>query len=121
MEMKDREGWPLHEGARCERFSKSGIRLSEQVMVIGFGEDPRYPQGVVHVEGINAGGEGTTLPERLRVLSTPEGDKAPEKVKRYLARKRDVELLAGRIERKKLARRKPKLIKARRRRVVSPR
>lgn len=98
----DREGWPLHPEVRCFRYTKTGTQLSEQVMVKGFDfSDSRYPQGIVHVEGLTSGGKGVTIPERLRMIRTPEGEEAPLAVQRYRNRQKDERLLEELDARKK--------------------
>lgn len=96
---RDREGWPLNVGARCARYTETGVELTEQWVVTGFTSTKNHPVAV-ELEGLTTGGQGMSIPKRLRVLATPTGDKAPLKVQRYRARKKDVVLLEQLKERK---------------------
>lgn len=112
----DRDGWPLREGARCARYSEAGCELSEQVVVQGFTSTPKHPVAI-EIEGLVSGKQGMTVPGRLRVLVTPDGDKAPLSVIRYRNRKKEPELMAALAERKKKERAEKRAKKVRRKKV----
>lgn len=80
----DRKGWPIQSGARIERYTKGGHKLSQDGVVITVKVSEKYPKGVVHYEAIGTMNRGVTAAELVRVMpESTDREKRTQKMKRY--------------------------------------
>ena len=80
----DRAGWPIQPGARIERYSKKGRKMSQDGVVLSVEVTEKYPEGIVHYEAIGTMNRGVTAAGLVRVMpESTDREKRTRKMRRY--------------------------------------
>lgn len=102
--MLDRSGRELKIGRRCNRFSKEGLSLKNQVVVTALRED-----GTIEYESMHNLQRGVTLPDRLEIIGAIVGGRSKNQPKKVTAYERDRAVSAEASERIKRQKDRKKL------------